>query len=74
MTHTITFTPQSICDYFNDRYGKEFTVEQIEENWGQICDYIDNWKYSGLMSESLWDDFIYVAEEWEIDLFNDESE
>ena len=71
MTYTITFTPESICEFFNVRYNQEFTVEQIENNWEQITDYIENWKTNGLMSESLWDDFQYVADEWEIDLFEE---
>ena len=74
MIHTITFTPKSLCNYFNRRFDKTFTVNQIKDNWDGITNYIDNWASNGLMSDSLWEDFMAVAEEWEIDLFDDDDE
>ena len=70
MEYTITFTPESVCNLLNSRYKQNFTVEQIEEQWDEITDYIENWSYNGLMGESLWEDFNTVSEEWGITLFN----
>ena len=69
MEYTIKFTPQSICNHINNLFDEDFTVEQIEDNWDGITDYIENWITSGLMGENLWEDFDSVAEEWEINLF-----
>jgi hypothetical protein len=70
MEYTITFTPESVCNLLNRRYKQNFTVEQIEEQWDEITDYIENWSYNGLMGESLWEDFNTVSEDWGITLFN----
>jgi hypothetical protein len=69
MEYTIKFTPQSICNHINNLFDKDFTVEQIEDNWDGITNYIENWITSGLMGENLWEDFDAFAEEWEINLF-----
>jgi hypothetical protein len=71
MEYTITFTPESVCNLLNRRYDQNFTINQIEDNWEQLCDYIENWE-DRIMGDNLWEDFDSVAEEWEIDLFNDE--
>jgi hypothetical protein len=73
MKYTITFTPESVCDILNRRYDENYTVEQIENNWDGFCDYFSNWE-DRIMGDNLWEDFSSVAEEWDIDLFNDESE
>lgn len=70
MEYTITFTPESVCNLLNRRYGQNLTVEQIEEQWEEITDYIENWRYNGLMNENLWEDFDTVSEEWGMNLFN----
>ena len=72
MKHTITFTPETICSHLNKRFDENFTVEQIENSWDGITDYIENWTTSGLMGDNLWEDFMDVAEEWEINLFDEE--
>jgi hypothetical protein len=72
MKHTITFTPETICNHLNDRFDENFTVERIIENWDGIINYLENWTTSGLMGDNLWEDFMSVAEEWEIDLFDED--
>ena len=70
MQYTITFTPQSVANYLNDRYDTEITVEQVEEYWECFEDYFENYQCN-LMGEHLWEDFSYVADGWGIPLLEE---
>lgn len=67
MEYTITFTPKSIARRLN------VPVEVVEDQWEQFETYLDNFR-DNEMGEVLWDDLYMVAEDYDIELPEDDLE
>lgn len=67
---SITFTPESLARYFNDRFGYagEFTPKDVIRNF----DGINDWILAGgdEFADYLFNDFDSCAADWGIDLFD----
>lgn len=70
MEYTITLTSESIKNIINNAYDEDFTLEQIEDDWDGITDYLDNLRDNGGITDYIFEDFSSVSDEWGITLFN----